>query len=61
MKLALKIIGIACAVAATGGIVYGACRLISHVRAGIRLLNQCDDYDCDLCPNEGLCGLCDKK
>ncbi len=61
MKLALKIIAITGITVGVGAIAVEVYRIVSTLRAGLRQLNACDDYDCNLCPNEGLCGLCDKK
>ena len=61
MKLALKILTVAGATTVVGVVIYGLCRLIHSFRAGVRLLNECKDYECDDCPTQGLCGLSDDK
>ena len=57
MNLAVKIGLGALGLAAIGGVVLGLCYFACAINAGIRLLNECGDYDCEECPTSGLCGL----
>ena len=57
MNLAVKIGLGALGLAAISGVALGFYYFARAIDAGIRLLNECGDYDCEECPTSGLCGL----
>lgn len=57
MKLNAKSALVSGAIFAVVAIIYGLYRLARALHAGMQLLNNCKDYECDKCPTEGLCGL----